>query len=199
MPGHIETEVKLHVPDLDAVAARITAAGGTLAAPRVFERNLRYDDPEQHLTRGGIVLRLRQDDRVRLTYKGPGVQDGDALSRLETEVTLDDFAGMDLILRKLGYAPYVTYEKYRTTYTLGEAEIVLDEMPYGNFVEIEAPAAVIRELIARLGLADRPRLATSYLELFAHVKQALGLDVRDLTFADFAGVSVPPHVFEAFD
>lgn len=195
MPEWVETEVKLHVPDLDAVAQRITAAGGVLAASRVFERNLRYDDPDRALTNAGIVLRLREDSRVRLTYKGAGREDGGALSREEVEVTLDDIDRMDAILRHLGYAPYVVYEKYRTTYELEDAEIVLDEMPYGHFVEIEATSAVIRELIARLALDDRPRIVDSYMGLFERVKQALDLDVHDLTFANFDGVEVPPAVF----
>lgn len=195
----VETELKLYVPDLDAVAARITAAGGVLAAPRVFERNVRYDAPDMHMTETGIVLRLREDSRVRLTYKGPGARDGDALTRTEIEVTVDDFTRMDAILRQLGYLPYLTYEKYRTTYHLDDAEIVLDEMPFGNFVEIEAPAGVIRAMLDRLDLAAAPRLATSYTALFERVKAALGMDARDLTFASFAGVRVPPEVFAAGD
>lgn len=192
----IENEIKLYVQDdLHAIAERITAAGGVLAAPRVFERNVRYDYPDRRMTQQGTVLRLREDTRVRLTYKGPGQREADALARLEAEVTVDDFARMDLILRQLGYEPYVTYEKYRTTYTLGEAEIVLDEMPYGNFVEIEATNDVIHDLIARLGLDDCPRLPTSYLNLFAQIKPLIGLDADDLTFAAFESVHVPPEVF----
>lgn len=195
MANLIETEIKLYVADLDAVAARITAAGGVLAAPRVFERNVRYDTPDMHMTRAGIVLRLREDSRVRLTYKGPGALDGDALTRTEIEVTVDDFERMDAILRELDYVPYVVYEKYRTTYRLDDAEIVLDEMPFGNFVEIEAPAEVIRAMLVRLDLGGHPRLAASYMQLFERVKAALGLNVHDLTFANFAGVRVPPEVF----
>lgn len=191
----IETEVKLYVPDLAPVAARIVAAGGTLRAPRVLERNWRYDTPDRALTPAGIVLRLRQDTRVRLTYKSPGrVIDG-ALSRLEAEVTVSDFAQMDLILQRLGFRPYAIYEKYRTTYRLGDAEIVLDELPYGSFVEIEADTPVIAQTIAALELGDRPRYTLSYMALFERVKAALGLDAQDLTFAAFAGITVPAEAF----
>ncbi len=198
MSNMIETEIKLYVPDLDAIAARITAGGGKLIAPRVFERNVRYDRPDLTMTETGIVLRLREDSRVRLTYKGPGMIDDGALTRTEIEVTVDSFERMDIILQQLGYIPYVTYEKYRTTYRLGEAEIVLDEMPYGNFVEIEAPTNVIHELIGQLHLVAAPRLITSYLRLFDHIKAALGLDMRHLTFANFEGVTVPPELFETY-
>lgn len=198
MSNMIETEIKLYVPDLNAVAAHITAKGGTLSAPRVFERNVRYDKPDRTMTETGIVLRLREDSRVRLTYKGPGMIDDGALTRTEIEVTVDSFERMDIILQQLGYIPYVTYEKYRTTYTLGEAEIVLDEMPYGHFVEIEAPTSQIHNLIAELHLAAAPRLITSYLRLFDYIKDVLGLEMKHLTFASFEGVSVPDALFEAF-
>jgi adenylate cyclase, class 2 len=190
-----ETEVKIYAPDLDEIAARIQAAGGVLAAPRVYERNIRYDDPALSLSRHGTVLRLRTDSRTRLTYKAAPVTLDGAVSRTELEVTVDDFDRMDLILRQLGFAPFTLYEKYRTTYHLGQAEVVLDEMPYGSFIEVEADAPVIDATLAALGLADRRRLFDSYLGLFAHVKQALNLTCTDLTFANFVGVTVPPEMF----
>lgn len=194
----IETEVKLYVPDLNPVAERIIAAGGTLHQPRVLERNIRYDTLHGMLSKRGIVLRLREDARVRLTYKSPANTQDDVMRRREIEVTVDSFAYMDVILRQLGFEPFTTYEKYRTTYVLDSAEIVLDEMPYGNFVEIEASAEVIEQMIIQLGLADCTRLLTSYLQLFAHIKAALGLDMRDLTFKHFQGISVPPETITSF-
>jgi len=197
MSDKAEVEAKIYVPDLAAVAGRIEAAGGHLEAARVYEYNVRYDRPGGELARQLIVLRLRKDTRVRLTYKGPATLEAGIMSRREAEVTVDDFETMDFILRSLGFEPVIVYEKYRTTYRLGEAEIVLDEMPYGNFVEIEAPAPVILRLVSALGLADYPRIATSYLGIFAYLKQRLGLAFRDVTFDNFRGVAVPADVFEA--
>ena len=192
----LETEVKLYVPNLDAVAQRIVTAGGELTHPRTFERNVRYDTPEGALSARRIVLRLRQDERVRLTYKDAATLTQGALSRVELEVTLDDFATMDAILQRLGFVPSVRYEKYRTTYRLDAVEIMLDEMPFGHFVEIEGPLEAIKAAQVTLGLAERTRLPLSYLGLFEHVKAALALDVHDLTFANFADVRVPPSLFE---
>lgn len=93
------------------------------------------------------------------------------------------------------FRPHVVYEKFRTTYELGEAEVVLDEMPFGPFVEVEGPADAIGRALDRLGLADAPRILVSYLALFERVKAALKLDAHDLTFDNFAGVIVPPEVF----
>ena len=190
-----ETEVKLYWPDLAMVAGRLEQAGAILTAPRVFERNVRYENADETLTANGIVVRLREDSRVRLTYKGAGTVAAGIMSRFEAEVDVSDFDTMSMILEHLGYHPHMIYEKYRTTYELDGAEIVLDEMPYGNFVEIEGEAAVIEGLIDRLGLGDAQRYGHSYAGLFGFVKHHLDLDCRDLTFGNFAGIDVPESAF----
>jgi adenylate cyclase class 2 len=192
---HTETEVKLYVPDLEAVKGRLEAAGATLAASRIYERNVRYENVAHTLTASDIVLRLRQDSRVRLTYKEAARAQGGIVSRTEIEVEVGDFDAMQLILAKLGYTPYLVYEKYRTTYELDSAEVVLDEMPYGNFVEIEGEPAQIETIVARLELGSAWRSDASYMLLFERVKRRLGLTFNDLTFANFAGVTVPESAF----
>lgn len=193
---NIETELKLYVPDLEPVARRIEAAGGVLTAPRVYERNIRYDDSAGWLAAAGTVLRLRQDTRARLTYKDGSTLNADfGTSRFEAEVEVSDFATMETILDKLGFHAVLTYEKYRTTYELAGAEIVLDEMPYGNFVEIEGEEAVIGAVIELLGLQNARHMIASYTTLFRFVRRNLGLHFGDLTFANFQGITVPESAF----
>ncbi len=185
-----EVEVKLYTPDLTLVQRALESAGALLKSPRVFERNLRYENAARTLTAQGIVLRLRQDDQAKLTYKsGESSQDG-IFKRFEAEVAVSDFATMDVILRRLGYDVALIYEKYRTTFALGDAEIVLDELPYGNFTEIEADAETIERLVSELGLDSYRRMTGSYTEIFAELKRKLGLAMRDLSFESFAGVDV---------
>lgn len=198
MTKHTETEVKLYVTDLTSVANRLETLGAILVAPRVFERNVRYETADHTLTSRNIVLRLRQDTRARLTYKEPPSQitDLDIPARFEAEVEVSDFETMELILHKLGFFPHVVYEKYRTTYHLGELEIVLDEMPYGNFVEIEGEADAIRAGIAQLALADATRYRANYLRLFDYVRRNLHLSFEHLTFANFESIHVPQSAFD---
>lgn len=185
-----EVEVKLHTPDLEAVRQALKASGATLVKPRVFERNIRYDSPDGALTATGVVLRLRQDEAARLTYKADASVERGIVSRFEAEVEVSDFDTMDVILRRLGYEEALVYEKYRTTYTLTGAEIVLDELPYGNFTEIEGDAATIERVVEALGLGGARRMAGSYVDIFWDVKARLGLDVRDCTFEAFRDVDV---------
>jgi adenylate cyclase class 2 len=193
---NVETEVKLYVPDLAAVARRLESVGAAISAPRVLERNVRYDNAAGDFNATSTVLRLRQDARVRLTYK-----DGEKLvgqygsSRFEAEVTVSDFDTMATILGKLGFIPVLVYEKYRTTYAYDQTEVTLDEMPYGTFVEVEGDQDAIARVVRALGLDGARRMMASYTVLFAFVKRNMGLDFTDLTFANFAGISVPESAF----
>lgn len=185
-----EVEIKLYTPDLDQVQRALEATGAVLKSPRVFERNLRYENAAGALTAGGVVLRLRQDERAKLTYKsGASSQDG-IFRRFEAEVVVSDFDTMDVILQRLGYEVALIYEKYRTTYMLGDAEIVLDELPYGNFTEIEADAETIERVVSALGLSRFRRMTGSYTDIFAELKLRLGLTMRDLSFEAFTGLDV---------
>ncbi len=190
-----ETEIKLYMPDLAEVRGRLEAAGAVLTAPRVYERNVRYDNRERTMTPHGMVIRLREDTRVRLTYKDDGTVENGITSRFEAEVEVSDFAAMETILGKLGYTPYLTYEKYRTTYELDGTEVVLDEMPYGNFVEIEGDREAIGRVINVLGVGEARRYDGSYSTLFERVRTKLGLTFKDLTFANFEGVTVSSEDF----
>ena len=181
-----ETELKLHTPDLDAVRVALEEAGAELMKPRVFERNLRYDRADGSLSARGIVLRLRQDDAVKLTYKEAGTLERGIISRFEAEVEVSDFDTMDLILRRLGFEIGLIYEKYRTTYGLAGAEVTLDELPYGNFTEIEGDAAAIERVVALLGLGDCQRMMASYTDMFLDLRERLGMPGRDCTFEAFA-------------
>ncbi len=185
-----EVEVKLHTPDLAAVTKALEEAGAVLLKPRVFERNLRYDSGDGWLMAAGIVLRLRRDEAVKLTYKAGGSIERGIVSRFEAEVAVSDFDTMDLILRRLGYRVGLVYEKYRTTYELLGAEVVLDELPYGNFTEIEGDAATIERVVAMLGLGRCRRMTGSYTDIFLSLRERLELDVEDCTFDEFVGVDV---------
>ncbi len=193
--SYTETEIKLYVPDLKAVEKRLHEQGAALSAARVWESNVRYENAANTLAASGIVVRLRQDSRARLTYKDSSRVENGITSRFEAEVEVSDFRTMQTILEKLGYHPHMTYEKYRTTYILKGAEVVLDELPYGNFVEIEGEVAAIEQVIQQLELVDARRFGGSYTTLFERVRRHLALSFSDLTFANFAGIEVPESAF----
>src|SRR5690606_27366801 len=180
------------------VRRRLDEAGARLVQARILERNNRYDDFKGNLSGAGDVLRLRHDTRARLTFKQgrDKTRVGDAVSRFEAEVEVSDFDAMDEILRRLGYRTYMVYEKYRTTYQLDGVEVVLDELPYGNFVEIEGEAEAIQQVRLRLGLGEATAYRGGYTDLFERVRRKLKLKFTDLTFANFEQIDVPQSAFD---
>jgi adenylate cyclase class 2 len=192
-----EKEVKFYLRNLEAMAARLETTGADLVRPRVLERNLRLDTPDGALSAGHRVLRLRQDDRVRVTYKDNAHIEAGVLVRTEIEFTADDLELALKLFEALGYQVVVLYEKYRRVYRLGDVEVVLDEMPFGDFMEIEAPNTTLIEGVAQmLGLNWERRGIASYLGLFDVLKQHQDIDFRDLSFANFASLEISPDDLE---
>jgi adenylate cyclase class 2 len=163
----------------------------------VLERNLRLDTPDGALSAGHRVLRLRQDDLVRVIYKDNAHIEAGVLVRTEIEFTADDLELALKLFEALGYQVVVLYEKYRRVYRLGDVEVVLDEMPFGDFMEIEAPNTTLIEGVAQmLGLNWERRGIASYLGLFDVLKQHQDIDFRDLSFANFASLEISPDDLE---
>jgi adenylate cyclase class 2 len=73
----------------------------------------------------------------------------------------------------------------------------MDELPFGNFVEIEGSIDGIREVMQQIDLQNAKQYSANYIMLFDHVKTHLGLNFNDLTFGNFQGIQVPESAFEA--
>jgi adenylate cyclase class 2 len=191
LPQDQEIEVKFCIEDLERLTQKLEEIGGKLTIARTHEFNIRYDTPQLELTHDFRLLRLRKDNEVHLTYKGPAEITGGVSKRTEVEFKGDDFEAADRFIKALGYKTVVTYEKYRTTYDLDGMKVTLDEMPYGDFVEIEgANPEAIQACAAKLGLNWEVGLTEGYLRLFDRVKKALRLSFRDLTFENFKGIKM---------
>ncbi|HXF84439.1 MAG TPA: class IV adenylate cyclase [Anaerolineales bacterium] len=187
-----ETEAKFYVKDLRSVEARLLGLNARLIQPRIFEMNIRFDLPDGRLRSEGRVLRLRQDTAARLTYKGASVNEQGVLSRTEIEFIIEDFEKAKQLLKLLGYRELILYEKYRTTYELNRCHIMLDELPYGNFVEIEGESIeAIRDIAQRLGLKWDTAIAASYHALFERLRVAhADLDPTQLSFTALRGINI---------
>ena len=189
-----EVEVKFYVNNSAAVEKKLRSEGANLVQVRILELNLRFDTPTGSLTKGGRVLRLRQEARAVMTYKGPSLLDQQVSMRQEIEFNVSDFTAARHLLEALGFQVAVIYEKYRTTYVIDRVEIVIDEMPFGDFVEIEGPEPdSIQAVAQKLGLNWENRSTDSYIGLFSRLHQKRNFPFRDLTFANFEGIKVEPE------
>jgi len=205
-----EIEAKFYVQDLKKIESRIHELDARLIQPRVFEMNIRFDLPGGGLRSKGQVLRLRQDAEARLTYKNAGTKIDGIINRTEIEFTVDDFDKAKLFLEALGYQKMLEYDKYRTTYDLDSdrelsesrkqasgpqsCHIMLDELPFGNFIEIEGETLeAIHSVSDQLNLNWSTAVTRGYSDLFQSVRQILNLSFSDLTFTNFNGITVSPE------
>ncbi|MHB8777954.1 MAG: class IV adenylate cyclase [Anaerolineales bacterium] len=192
MNGH-ETEVKFYVRDLKKMETRLLELKAQLIQPRVHEINFHYDLPSGSLRANGCVLRLRRDTNVILTYKGPSSMIDGVSSRTELETTIGDLETAQGILKALGYVQILIYEKYRAIYEINECRIMLDELPYGDFVEIEgSDAASIRKMALNIGLDIESAIDAGYARIFENYNSRYGFPSSNLTFDAFRGKKPPP-------
>jgi adenylate cyclase class 2 len=133
----IETEKKfrLRPKHLSKIARRLEKLGAVFAH-ETFERN--------YLHRGRIlddkraILRLRKTDtKTLLTYKEAYGTNGHIKQKIEYETEVGNVEQTERIIEALGYRLSLIYEKRRKTFHLGKVEIVLDELPFGLYMEIE--------------------------------------------------------------
>ncbi len=186
-----EREAKFYIRDLSALEARLRSTGADLARPRLLEQNYRLDTPEGELTRAGRVLRIRKDDRVRVTYKDDARNEEGVIARTEIEFTTDNLEITRAFFEALGYPVAMVYEKYRRVYRLGDVEVMLDELPIGTFAEIEAPSNTLIDGAAQmLGLDLSKAVAASYVAVFETARQNVGFKFRDLIFENFEGFTL---------
>lgn len=129
-----------------------------------FEENILYAGGNLDPTRQ--VLRVRRvGERTVLTYKERFSSPSAIKHHREDETEVADAQALSAILDALGLRPALVYEKRRVTWHLSGAEIVVDELPFGFFAEIEGEESAIREVEERLGLKDAEAELATYPEL----------------------------------
>ena len=190
-----EIEGKWLVHDLKRLEHQLLSLGAACVQERTYENNLRFDTAEGSLTKNFQVLRLREDDDYHLTFKGRADVLSGVSRRTEIEFNVGDFELAKQFLEALGYSVIFRYEKYRSVYSIGGCHVMLDEMPYGQFVEIEGNSAKeIQNLSEQMGLNWGLRVMNSYTGLFSVYLDVTGRDIDNLTFENFEGILVEPKI-----
>lgn len=181
---NLELEAKFWLPALLGMREQVLALGAALVTPRHLELNLRFDTPDRRLTSHGEVLRLREADVDSLTYKRSGKH---FEVRQEWEIEVNDSDVARGLLEGLGYEVIHLYEKYREVYKLDHCLVMLDEVPYSCFMEIEGPDLdTIRSTARKLHMDWEARIQRTYLELFEALRETMDPKPTDATFDIFS-------------
>lgn len=185
--GRRETEIKLALADLAAARRRLRWLGFRIRQPRSFEENTLFDSATRMLRQRGCMLRLRcVGGRHWLTFKAPVSKSHRYKIRQECETELTDAQAAGKILAGLGLKPVFRYEKYRTVFVgpsgWSSGEVMVDETPIGNFVELEGSQGWIRRLARALGAAEGEFISKDYAALYADWCRRRRRPVRQMVF-----------------
>jgi adenylate cyclase class 2 len=167
----VEKKFRLTKRQRDAVLKRLPEVGAKMEREE-FEENTLYNG--EALSSGSCVLRLRRvAGNATLTYKKRIPSSSAIKQQREEETGVADPEAMEAILLALGFTPALVYEKRRQTWRLGKAEIVIDVLPFGLFMEIEGRATEIKAAERKLALrglraehATYPQLTEKHGKLY---------------------------------
>jgi adenylate cyclase, class 2 len=156
--------------------ARITAAlerSDAVFAGEDVEENIIYISAA--LKGKQAVLRLRRiGPKTILTYKERLPQKSGIKQQIEHETEVTDFAAAAQIFTALGFAPALVYEKRRRTWQLDDVEVMVDQLPFGLYMEIEGPAEAIMHAEKFLNLENAQVVHETYPQLTAKLGKPNG-------------------------
>lgn len=138
-----------------------------------FEENILYQGGV--LSEKSAVLRVRKiDKKTILTYKERILNETDIKHQLEFETEVKDADMIEKIIESLGFKDSFIYEKRRKTWKFRDVEVVLDELPFGLYMEIEGSIFGIREAELLLGAEDFETESDTYPGLTAKFGKKAG-------------------------
>lgn len=172
MPIEIEKKYRLTKKQREAIVGRLRKLGAS-PGELEFEENTLYRGGRLDL--GSCALRLRRvNGRALLTFKQRFPSKSAIKHQREDETEVANADAVAAILRSLEFRPGLVYEKRRTRWLIGKAEIAMDELPFGLFMEIEASEKEIARVESLLGAQDLPAVMETYPALTARLGQKRG-------------------------
>lgn len=186
MSHEIEVKVKLGIEAFAAAGIRLD-----LHTARHFEDNWLLDTEAHQLGKKFSILRVRAvDGKGVLTYKEKAGTDAPASQfklRVELETEIGDATEALVIFDRLGFHRFFRYQKYRSIYEALlpsglSLEVMADETPLGNFLELEGEEVAIAEAVQLLGITPDDYILDSYLGLQIQHCRAQGRALEDMVF-----------------
>lgn len=179
MANEIEKKYRLNAAEREEILQSLDEIGAEYKGED-FEENILFSNDQ--LSGKKAVLRLRRiGEKTLLTFKRRVQNDFGVKHNMEYETEVADFGEISNIIENLGFRRALVYEKRRKTWNFREVEIVVDELPFGDFMEIEGSITAIAEAEMFLGAEDLEVVHETYPNLTMN----LGINNGDYVEARF--------------
>lgn len=175
-----EIEIKFKIDKADSIRAILKNRKAQFFG-RVFQRTVRFDTPNDDLEKRDQFLRTRTGFKNTITFKQK-IENKKFKARKEIEFEISDPEKMNAILENLGFTKVLIMEKYREKWRLNNAEIVIDKLPMGTFIEIEGKEKAIKEMVEILRLNFKDRITSTYWDLWKEFSKKKGIKNENITF-----------------
>src|SRR5436190_1296079 len=174
MPIEIEKKYRLTREQRRSIE-RLMRAQGSVPGELELEENTIYRGGRLDL--GGCALRLRRvNGRAILTFKQRFPSKSSIKYQQEEETAVADAEAVHAIVTALGFQPGLVYEKRRVRWNVGKAKVVIDELPFGLFMEIEASEREIKRVENLIGAGKLTAVMETYPSLTLRLgKQRKGI------------------------
>ena len=165
MPVEIEKKYRLTAAERNVVVSALSNANAEFVGEE-FEENIIFTGGNLDIKHA--ILRLRRTELATiLTYKERLPGPAGIKHQIEHETRVEDLETALQIFEALGFTRSLVYEKQRRTYRLNDAEIVLDKLPFGLYMEIEGSVEDIESAEKLLGLENVEVVNETYPQLTA--------------------------------
>ena len=158
-----EIEIKIETNDFEPTKKQLKLIGAKKESS-VFEKNIIFDK-NNTFKNNDCLLRIRNDKKITMCYKGPREKSDTIQIREEIEFEVSNLEKAIQFIKRLGFKQTKIYEKKRETWQYKNTEIVLDELPFGKYIEIEGTKKDIQKTAELLKFNKTKYLTKTYFEL----------------------------------
>lgn len=167
----IEKQVKCKINNFDYISKRLVEIEAIFIGG-FMERTIRYDSDDLKYSNNGLFIRTKNGIKNVVTLKEiPDDVFNTSLERITTEIEVDDINKIGYILEKIGLTKKFIMEKYRLFFKYDNMDILIDELPFGIYLEIKGEDNEISKVTKLLNIEDNALIKTTYWDIYDEIKK----------------------------
>lgn len=166
-----EKQVKYKINNFDYISKRLIEIEAIFIGG-FMEKTIRYDNDDLKCSNNGVFIRTKSGMKNVLTLKEiPTDSSNTSFERITTEVEVDNINKIGYILEKIGLTKKFIMEKYRLFFKYDNVDILIDELPFGIYLEIKGEDNEINRVTKMLNIDEADLIKMTYWDIYDKIKK----------------------------